>query len=104
MFRTRLQLLKLPASQTGTMLFLSTVLAHLTIAIVGPSSEGHLFSGDPLVELVCGIPLLVAPILALFAGIRGALEDRNDFFAYVSIGGGGFLTLMTTCGLVLALE
>ena len=103
MIRTLLRPLNFPASHVGTIIFLSTVLAHLTIAIVGPSPEGYIFGGTPLVEGLCGSLLLVAPVLAVCAGIRGALKDRNDFLAYVSIGGGGFLTLMTACGVVWAL-
>ncbi len=87
-------------SSAGVVMLLSAVAAHLFIAVFGPDADGFLFRGGVLREAFGQALLLAAPPIALYAGIRAALADRDDLLAYLSVAGGGFLTLLTATALL----
>ena len=90
----------LGTSQIGVCLVLVTVALHLFVAALGVDAGGEIFRGGPLVEAFGQALLIVAPLAALWAGVRGALSDRDDVLAYVAVAGGGSLGLLTLSSLI----
>jgi hypothetical protein len=91
----------------------AALLGHLA---VHPDADGYLFRGlltgapsflrgpllDAAFEATAQAFLLVAPALALYAGLRHLLTRSDSLLPYLTVAGGGILSVITGCALAAA--
>lgn len=89
------ELVPVEGGETGFLILLATVAVHLWIGCLGPDAHGHLFRGGVYVEALGQSGLIVAPGLALYAGMRAVRRDPEAVLPYLNIVVGGLLAVLT---------
>lgn len=85
-----------PRGIVGLLLIVGVVASHLGIAC-GPRT--HLFSADPLLELLGHIWLLLGPPVSLYLGLRSLVVAQDSLLPFVSLPLASLVTVVTSASL-----